>query len=210
MWYRRITEYVDTEIEEPPNKVPVTSPVIFGKVGFSGNSIGPTRADEAGDASNPDEATGAEAEVNPISFFMRVRVVSQDNRTKPPATTSIPAPQSQRQSSLYSRGDFDVMQALGVGRCSTVFLAQSKHNQRFYGLKVLKKSEVVRQKQVKRIYEEMLILRELKHSLIIKLWGSFQDPKNLYRVMDFAQGGDLFSLLRRSQASEFLTTHWSP
>lgn len=52
----------------------------------------------------------------------RVRVVSQDNRTKPPATTSIPAPQSQRQSSLYSRGDFDVMQALGVGRCSTVFL----------------------------------------------------------------------------------------
>lgn len=102
------------------------------------------------------------------------------------------------------------MQALGVGRCSTVFLAQSKYNQRFYALSVLEKSEVVRQKQVERVHEEMLILQGLKHSLIIKILGSFQDPNNLYRVMDFAQGGDLFSLLRRSQASEFLTTHWFP
>ena len=34
---------------------------------------------------------------------------------------------------------------------------------------------------------------------LITLWGTFQDSKNLYMVMDFIEGGELFSLLRKSQ-----------
>ncbi|EGD87434.2 AGC/PKA protein kinase [Trichophyton rubrum CBS 118892] len=43
------------------------------------------------------------------------------------------------------------------------------------------------------------MLERVKHPFLVTLWGTFQDAKNLYMVMDFAEGGELFSLLRKSQ-----------
>lgn len=45
------------------------------------------------------------------------------------------------------------------------------------------------------------MLADVKHPFLITLWGTFQDPKNLYMVMDFVEGGELFSLLRKSGVS---------
>jgi serine/threonine protein kinase len=42
------------------------------------------------------------------------------------------------------------------------------------------------------------MLLAVQHPFIINLWGSFQDATNLYMVMDFVPGGELFTLLRRS------------
>ena len=42
------------------------------------------------------------------------------------------------------------------------------------------------------------MLLSVQHPFIINLWGSFQDATNLYMVMDFVPGGELFTLLRRS------------
>jgi protein kinase A len=75
---------------------------------------------------------------------------------------------------------------------------QSKHNQRFYAIKVLSKSKVVRLKQVEHTNNERQMLESVQHPFIINLWGTFQDTANLYMVMDFVPGGELFTLLRRS------------
>lgn len=78
-------------------------------------------------------------------------------------------------------------------------MVQSKHNQRFYAIKVLKKAQVVKMKQVEHTNDERRMLQKVKHPFLITLWGTFQDAKNLYMVMDFVEGGELFSLLRKSQ-----------
>ncbi|KAI9247357.1 kinase-like domain-containing protein [Sporodiniella umbellata] len=95
--------------------------------------------------------------------------------------------------------DFKVDRTLGTGSFGRVLLIQSKVNHRFYALKVLKKKEIVKLKQVEHTNNERSILAELQHPFIVNLWGSFQDNANLYMVMDFVPGGELFSLLRKSK-----------
>jgi len=101
----------------------------------------------------------------------------------------------------YSLVDFELLRTLGTGSFGRVHLVQSKHNQRFYAVKVLKKAQVVKMKQVEHTNDERKMLQEVKHPFLITLWGTFQDSKNLYMVMDFVEGGELFSLLRKSQVS---------
>lgn len=105
----------------------------------------------------------------------------------------------------YSLTDFELRRTLGTGSFGRVHLVQSKHNQRYYAVKVLKKAQVVKMKQVEHTNDERLMLQEVKHPFLITLWGTFQDSKNIYMVMDFVEGGELFSLLRKSQASELLS-----
>ena len=99
----------------------------------------------------------------------------------------------------YTLTDFVIQRTLGTGSFGRVHLVQSKHNQRFYAVKVLKKAQVVKMKQVEHTNDERRMLQKVKHPFLITLWGTFQDSKNLYMVMDFIEGGELFSLLRKSQ-----------
>ncbi|KZF21595.1 Pkinase-domain-containing protein [Xylona heveae TC161] len=99
----------------------------------------------------------------------------------------------------YNLADFDFQRTLGTGSFGRVHMVQSKHNQRFYAVKVLKKAQVVKMKQVEHTNDERRMLQKVKHPFLITLWGTFQDSKNLYMVMDFIEGGELFSLLRKSQ-----------
>ena len=101
----------------------------------------------------------------------------------------------------YTLQDFTIQRTLGTGSFGRVHLVQSKHNQRFYAVKVLKKAQVVKMKQVEHTNDERRMLQQVKHPFLITLWGTFQDSKNLYMVMDFVEGGELFSLLRKSQVS---------
>ena len=101
----------------------------------------------------------------------------------------------------YSLADFELLRTLGTGSFGRVHLVQSRHNHRFYAIKVLKKAQVVKMKQIEHTNDERKMLGEVKHPFLITLWGTFQDPRNLYMVMDFVEGGELFSLLRRSGVS---------
>ena len=81
---------------------------------------------------------------------------------------------------------------------NTICLVRSKHNLRFYAIKVLNKDKVVRTKQVQHTNNERELLEVAVHPFIVNLWGTFQDSRNLNMVMDFIPGGELFTLLRRS------------
>jgi protein kinase A len=102
----------------------------------------------------------------------------------------------------YTLTDFTIERTLGTGSFGRVHLVQSKHNQRYYAVKVLKKQQVVRMKQIEHTNDERKMLQRVKHPFCITLWGTFQDSKNLYMVMDFIEGGELFSLLRKSQVCQ--------
>lgn len=95
--------------------------------------------------------------------------------------------------------DFHLLRTLGTGSFGRVHLAQSKHNNRYYAIKVLKKAEVVRLKQVEHTNSEKAILESAANPFMVNLWGTFQDDINLYMVMDYVPGGELFSILRKNQ-----------
>jgi serine/threonine protein kinase len=97
---------------------------------------------------------------------------------------------------------FVVQRTLGTGSFGRVHLVQSKINKRYYALKVLKKAEIVKLKQVEHTNNERAILSSVQYPFIVNLWGSFQDDANLYMVMDFIPGGELFTFLRKSKVTK--------
>ena len=113
---------------------------------------------------------------------------SQQNQTSPARQTK----------GKYTLQDFELLRTVGTGSFGRVHLVQSKHNSRFYAIKVLKKAQVVKMKQVEHTNDERRMLAEVKHPFLLTLWGTFQDCRSLYMVMDFVEGGELFSLLRKS------------
>lgn len=121
-----------------------------------------------------------------------------------PVQTPLAQQQARQTKGKYSLADFEILRTLGTGSFGRVHLVQSRHNQRFYAVKVLKKAQVVKMKQVEHTNDERKMLGEVKHPFLITLWGTFQDSRNLYMVMDFVEGGELFSLLRKSGVCFFL------
>lgn len=99
----------------------------------------------------------------------------------------------------YSLADFRILRTLGTGSFGRVHLVRSAHNGRYYAIKVLKKQQVVKMKQVEHTNDERRMLKLVEHPFLIRMWGTFQDSKNLFMVMDYIEGGELFSLLRKSQ-----------
>jgi protein kinase A len=122
-------------------------------------------------------------------------------------------PYQRRAKGTYRLADFLFQRTLGTGSFGRVHLGRpafwpllscslltvrSKHNLRFYAIKVLQKEKIVKSKQIDHTNNEQQMLLAVQNPFIINLWGSFQDATNLYMVMDFVPGGELFTLLRRS------------
>lgn len=68
---------------------------------------------------------------------------------------------------------------------------------KYYAMKVLRKNDVVKMKQVEHTVNEKLILEQLEFPFLVSMLGTFQDSNNIYFVLEYIQGGELFSYLRR-------------
>lgn len=63
--------------------------------------------------------------------------------------------------------DYDVLNTLGTGSFGRVKLAKHKASGRFYALKMLKKSDIVKSKQVDHVMNENQILSMINHPFIV-------------------------------------------
>ncbi|KAJ1558100.1 camp-dependent protein kinase catalytic subunit [Nowakowskiella sp. JEL0078] len=97
----------------------------------------------------------------------------------------------------YNLDDFHIQNTLGTGSFGRVHLVRMKSTGKYYAMKVLRKSEIVKLRQVEHTINEKNILEQLDFAFLVNLHGTFQDSINLYFVMDFVSGGELFSYLRR-------------
>ncbi|KAI9018679.1 kinase-like domain-containing protein [Phycomyces nitens] len=136
--------------------------------------------------------------MQPYTSYMTPRHSLEDTNRKVEPTESQARDQSKTRPKLKLE-DFSLLRTLGTGSFGRVHLAQSRHNNRYYAIKVLKKAEVVRLKQVEHTNSEKHILESVSNPFLVNLWGTFQDDANLYMVMDYVPGGELFSVLRKSQ-----------
>lgn len=97
----------------------------------------------------------------------------------------------------YLFEDFVIFRTLGTGSFGRVNLVQHRQTHVFYAMKKIKKAEVVRLRQVEHTNNERALLAIVDHPFIVKLLCTFQDARNLYLVLEYVCGGELFSLLRR-------------
>eukprot|EP00002_Diphylleia_rotans_P030790 TRINITY_DN6367_c0_g1_i2.p1 TRINITY_DN6367_c0_g1~~TRINITY_DN6367_c0_g1_i2.p1 ORF type:complete len:372 (+),score=50.54 TRINITY_DN6367_c0_g1_i2:46-1161(+) len=93
--------------------------------------------------------------------------------------------------------DFELREVIGTGTFGRVQVCRCQKNANFYAMKIMKKLEVVRLKQVEHINTEKRILNQLRHPFIVTLYCSFQDDRSLYMLLEYINGGEIFSHLRR-------------
>lgn len=102
-------------------------------------------------------------------------------------------------SQRMSKKKFIIGATLGTGTFGRVRLVTYKHQDRsfYFALKMMKKSEIIRLKQVEHIKAEKAILSRINHPFIVNLYSSWQDEHSLYMCMEYIIGGELFSQLRK-------------
>lgn len=83
-----------------------------------------------------------------------------------------------------------------LGSFGRVRLAKNKKTGEFYAMKILKKFEIIKTKQVDHVISENSILVEIDHPFLVGLKGFTQDARYLYFLMDYIPGGELFTYLR--------------
>jgi len=93
--------------------------------------------------------------------------------------------------------DFEALKVIGKGAFGEVRLVQKCDTGHIYAMKVLRKVDMVEKEQVAHVRAERDILVEADHQWVVKMFFSFQDPVNLYLVMEFLPGGDLMTLLMK-------------
>merc|ERR1711871_1415813 len=94
--------------------------------------------------------------------------------------------------------EFEIMDTLGTGTFGRVRLVKYRKDNKWMAMKILKKAEIIRLKQVEHIKAEKTILGSINHPFIVNMFGAFQDERCLYMLMEYVIGGELFSHLRRA------------
>jgi Protein kinase domain/Cyclic nucleotide-binding domain len=85
---------------------------------------------------------------------------------------------------------------LGTGTFGQVWLVSNKHDEEeptVYALKIQSKAELIQAHQAKGVVQEMAIMKQLNHPLLLRLVKTFQDENFVYMMLGLVQGGELFN-----------------
>ena len=91
--------------------------------------------------------------------------------------------------------DFEIIKALGKGSYGTVYTVKSRLDSNIY---VMKKMELnhLKESQQRECHREVSILRKVSHPNIIKYYASFLENESLCIIMEYAELGDLYTLIK--------------
>jgi CRP-like cAMP-binding protein len=91
--------------------------------------------------------------------------------------------------------DLQPLTILGAGTFGRVSLVQHKTTKEVYALKALIKAEIVMHKQQANVVQEKNVMIQSNHPFILRLYTTFKDATKLYMLLEFVQGGELFSVI---------------
>ena len=109
--------------------------------------------------------------------------------------------------------DLTFIKIIGKGSFGEVYLTSKTGCSEFFATKIIKKSMAESTKIKKYFYNEIDILKEIKHKNIMKLIDIKQTPENYYLVCELCNGGSLRQCLNkylkmyRKPFSEEITQH---
>lgn len=95
-----------------------------------------------------------------------------------------------------SLSDFELLKKISSGAYARVFLVKKKITSDIYAMKVLHKDDLRQKNQLQRILLEKDILFQFSSEYLVNFYYSIIGHRNLYIIMEYLPGGDLFSLLQ--------------
>lgn len=130
------------------------------------------------------------------------RVSRRTRRQKDAASSPLPLengdPEEVDPRVKYQLPDLDLKSTLGTGTFGRVVLSQHRPSKKYFALKIMTISEVIRLKQVDHVRSEKAILNVVRHPFIVNMLWSDHDQTYLYMLLEYVPGGELFSYLRNA------------
>ncbi|CAJ0598544.1 unnamed protein product [Cylicocyclus nassatus] len=113
--------------------------------------------------------------------------------------TAAAPPEQQRNSrnQMWEIDDFDIGRPLGKGKFGSVFVARSKEEKIIVALKVLFKEQIRKHNVMHQVKREIEIQYHLRHPNILRLKGYFHDKERVYIILEYADGGELYSRMKK-------------
>ncbi|XP_075084110.1 3-phosphoinositide-dependent protein kinase 2 isoform X1 [Nicotiana tabacum] len=121
------------------------------------------------------------------------------------------APNAQRSKSFAFRApqvnftiqDFELGKIYGVGSYSKVVRAKKKDTGNVYALKIMDKKFITKENKTAYVKLERIVLDQLDHPGIVRLFFTFQDTFSLYMGLESCEGGELFEQITRKDQSSY-------
>jgi serine/threonine protein kinase len=114
------------------------------------------------------------------------------NASSPPRKSSMIFGQAR-----VTREDFMPLKTLGRGSFAKVLLVRKRDTGELFAMKILSKKAIMARNQIEHTMAERLILGNVQHPYIVALRYAFQTEDQLYLVLDYCSGGELFFHLKR-------------
>lgn len=93
--------------------------------------------------------------------------------------------------------DFELGKIYGVGSYSKVVRARKKDTGIVYALKIMDKKFITKENKTAYVKLERIVLDQLDHPGIVRLFFTFQDTFSLYMALESCEGGELFDQVTR-------------
>ncbi|KAG8223549.1 hypothetical protein J437_LFUL004423 [Ladona fulva] len=103
----------------------------------------------------------------------------------------------------YRLEDFEVGKPLGRGKFGRVYLAREKRTEFMVALKVLFKSELVKEEIEHQLIREIEIQSHLSHPNVLRMLTYFHDEKRVFLVLEYAAIGELYKEMRKQPNQRF-------
>ncbi|XP_058770112.1 3-phosphoinositide-dependent protein kinase 1-like isoform X1 [Vicia villosa] len=97
----------------------------------------------------------------------------------------------------YTIQDFELGKIYGVGSYSKVVRAKKKDTGVVYALKIMDKKFITKENKTAYVKLERIVLDQLEHPGIVRLYFTFQDSFSLYMALESCEGGELFDQITR-------------
>lgn len=167
-----------------------------GPWGSSGLSSVPMSRTGSRDTVQSDlTSTGSEGGSTSYEVNLESEFVSETMREKPAMIGAVEGGLVRR--AKMTAQDFEPLRCLGKGTYGTVVLVKQRTTGRLYAQKQLKKASLVLHKKlVEQTKTERQVLESVnRHPFVVKLFYAFQDQEKLYLLLEYGEGGELFTHL---------------
>lgn len=99
--------------------------------------------------------------------------------------------------------DYILLKELGEGTFGNVKLGKHTQSGQLVAVKILEKNRITDQADVERVIREIKILKGIRHPNVIKLYEIIETKSNIYLIMEYASGGELFDyIVQKDRLSE--------